>query len=95
MTDTPPVLDPVARAILDALAALPAGGSIAGEAVARAIAEGRRRPVDPPDLWRRFLPAVRQQALHLARAGRIEILRKGKPADPETVKGVVRYRLAS
>lgn len=63
--------------------------------MAQAIAEKRRRPADPPDLWRRFLPAVRQQALHFARAGRIEFLRKGKPADPEAVRGAVRYRLAS
>lgn len=95
MTAAEDTLDPVARAILEALSARPTGASITGEEVAQAIAEERRRPVDPPDLWRRFLPAVRQQALHLARAGRIEFLRKGKPTDPETVRGVVRYRLAS
>ncbi len=32
--------------------------------------------------------------MHLARAGQIELLRKGKPVDdPARVKGVVRYRL--
>jgi hypothetical protein len=34
---------------------------------------------------------VRQQALHLARQGRIAILRKGRPVDPnKPVKGVIR-----
>ena len=62
-------------------------------AAARRCAEGRRRQNDPPDLWRRYLNAVRQQAIHLARAGRIEILRKGKPVDPNDFKGVYRLRL--
>ena len=57
----------------------------------RAFAATRAKPSDPPDLWRRYLPAVRQQALHLARQGRIAILRKGKPVDPnKPVKGVIR-----
>ena len=51
------------------------------------------RRSSPPDLWRRYLNAVRQQSIHLARAGRIEILRKGKPADPNNFKGVYRLRL--
>ena len=60
-------------------------------AAARAFALTRARPGDPPDAWRRYLPAVRQQALHLARARRIAILRKGKPVDPHApFKGVVR-----
>jgi len=83
--------DPVARTILDLVEALAPGRSLAPVAVARAFAEARARPGDPPDAWRRYLPAVRQQALHLARQGRIAILRKGKPVDPHTpFKGVVR-----
>lgn len=86
--------DPVAQAILDLLADAGQGGSVSPEQAARAIAEARRKPKDKPDLWRRYLSAVKQQALHLARAGEIEVLRKGKPVDdPKTVKGVVRYRL--
>ena len=45
-----------------------------------------------PDTWRDHLRQVRAAAVHLARQGRIVILRKGKPADPEGFKGV--YRLA-
>ena len=83
--------DPVARAILDLIEAQPPGRSVAPVDVARAVARLRARTGDPPDIWRRYLPAVRQQALHLARRGRIAILRKGKPVDPHApFKGVVR-----
>ena len=86
--------DPMADAILAELATVKPGGSVSPEQVARAAAEARRGPKDPPDLWRKYLNAVKQQAIHLARAGRIEMLRKGKPVeDPARAKGVVRYRL--
>lgn len=86
--------DPLARTILDLLAACGPGKSICPSEAARAYAAGRARPSDPPDLWRRYLPAARQQALHLARRGRIDILRKGKPVDPHApVKGVIRLAL--
>ncbi len=65
--------DPVAQAILDLLAAHGAGKSISPEAAARAFAAARAKKNDPPDLWRRYMNAVRQQALHLARQGRIRI----------------------
>jgi hypothetical protein len=91
MTDTQ---DPIAAAILSQLAFGKPGSSIAPEEVARAVAEAKRTPKDPADLWRKYLSAVKQQAIHLARAGQIELLRKGKPVDdPAHVKGVVRYRL--
>ena len=87
--------DPVARAILDLIAALAPGRSISPVEAARAFALGRARPGDPLDAWRRYLPAVRQQALHLARRGRLAILRKGKPVDPHApFKGVVRLARA-
>ena len=86
-------LDPVAMAILDTLAGGKPGATVAPESVARAIATARARPSDGPNAWRRYLSAVKQQALHLARQGRIEIVRKGKPVDLADFKGVVRYRL--
>ena len=95
MTDDSPKesLDPVAEAIL-ALLAERAGKSIDPTEAARAFAAGRAKPGDSPELWRRYLPATRQQALHLARAGRLVILRKGKPVDPhKPVKGVIRLAL--
>ena len=85
--------DPIVLAIMAELDAGKPGASIAPEQVARAVAEQKRTPKDPADLWRKYLPAVKQQAIHLARAGRIELLRKGKPVDdPAHAKGVVRYR---
>ena len=83
--------DPVARVILGLIETLPPGRSISPVEAARAFALERARPGDPPDAWRRYLPAVRQQALNLARRGRLTILRKGKPVDPHApFKGVVR-----
>lgn len=98
LTDSEPTArdtadDPVATIILGALAALDRGGSLSVMDAARAVAEDRRRPSDGPELWRRYMTAVRQQATHLARQGRIEIVRKGKPVDPNNFKGVVRLRL--
>ena len=86
--------DPVAETILRLLAERGPGKSISPNQAAQAIAAARARPADPPDLWRRYLNAVRQQALHLARQQRLVILRKGKPVDPhKPVKGVVRLAL--
>ena len=88
-------LDPVGRLILDLLAAGEPGYSLTPADVARAFAEGRRKKNDPPDLWRRYMNAVRQQALHLARAGRLVILRRGQVQDPHApIKGVIRLALA-
>lgn len=79
--------NPVAIVILRLAEAAGAGKSISPEEAARALAG------DEPN-WQRLLPRVRQAAGDLARAGTIEILRKGKPvADLDAVKGVVRYRL--
>ncbi len=87
-------VDPVAAAILDLLAERGPAKSISPEDAARAIAASRARPGDSPELWRRYLLAVRQQALHLARRGHIRILRKGKAVDPDQpVKGVIRLAL--
>lgn len=95
-TAAPEPGDPAVDTILSLIAALPPGKSIAPEAVARALAEARAKPSDPPDAWRRYLKPVKQQALSLARHGRIVILRKGKPADPHApIKGVIRLAAAT
>jgi hypothetical protein len=88
-----PADDPVATTILETLAGLSEGASISLMDAAKAVAEIRRRPKDGPELWRRYMNAVRQQATHLARQGRIEIVRKGEPVEPKNFKGVVRLRL--
>jgi len=80
--------DPIDAAILALVAACGAGRSIDPSEVARALA-----PAEPRDAWRRLMPHVRVRALALARAGRIEVLRKGRPvADLDAVKGVIRLR---
>ena len=85
MSDSELKLDPVAEAILGALEG---GNMVAPDIIAKQIAETRAKPGDRPDLWRRYLPAVKQQAVFLARQGAIEILRKGKPRRPERLQGV-------
>lgn len=45
-----------------------------------------------PEGWRRHMQAVRAAAAALAGAGRIEILRKGRPIPPEAMHGVIRLR---
>lgn len=45
--------------------------------------------------WRLLLGAVRKVAADLARQGKIEILRKGKPINPDEMRGVIRLRATS
>lgn len=74
------------QAILDLTAARGPAKSICPTEAARLM--------DPED-WRRRLPAVRAAAVALAKAGRIEITRKGKPVDPNDFKGVYRLRIVA
>ncbi len=63
--------------------------SICPSEVARALAGGDDGP------WRPLIGPVRRAAVELARAGSIEILRKGKPVPPEAMRGVIRLRRAA
>ena len=45
------------------------------------------------DDWQGLLGDVRRAAVGLAKAGRIDILRKGQPIDPDQVRGVIRLRM--
>jgi hypothetical protein len=62
------------------------GKSICPSEVARAIAG------DHPDNWGLLMQPVRRAAVALTKEGRMIILRKGKPADPDDFRGV--YRLS-
>jgi hypothetical protein len=86
-------LDPVAEVILELVAGGGLGKSISPNDAAHEFAKRQWEPTEPPPgEWRQYLLAVKQQALFLARSGRIALLRKGKPADPaKPVKGL--YRL--
>ena len=90
---TAPKDDPVATAILSYLDVLGADKSASPMDIAKAYAETRAKPKDPPEVWRRYMTAVKQQMKHLARAGRIEVTRRGEKVGPDNFKGVVRLRL--
>ena len=85
-------LDPVAISILTSLTDAEPSKTLTRDS-RTCIRGNAQSKSDPPDIWRRYLNAVRQQAKHLARMGRIDILRKGKPVDPNDFKGVYRLRL--
>jgi hypothetical protein len=70
--------------LFDLLGKLAPGKSVSPEEVARAVDAER---------WRRVLGEVRNEAIGLARQGRLVITRHGKPADPDSFKGVYRLRL--
>ncbi len=64
-------------------------------------AAGAEKSVNPTDIamdlldigWQALLPRIRVTAVHQAQAGLIQIMRKGRPADPEDFKGVYKLRL--
>jgi len=85
-----PVIDPIASSILSALAD---GSAYTVEQMAKIIAEQRRKPKDPPQLWRKYMQAVKQQAMHLGKTDRIEIVHKGEVVEPDNFKGRVHLRL--
>jgi hypothetical protein len=81
--------DALTAEILRQTAERGADKSICPSEVARALA-----PTE--EAWRRLLGPVRAAAIRLAREGRIEVLRKGKPVDPEAeIRGVIRLRIAT
>ena len=73
----------IAATILRMVEARGADKSICPSEVARAL-----EPV-----WQPLMASVRRAAIGLALAGRIHILRKGKPVEPGDVRGVIRLRL--
>ena len=83
-----PTGDAIREEILRQTAARGPDRSICPSEVARALAGGEEGP------WRPLMGPVRRAAAELARAGRVEILRKGKPVPPEAMRGVVRLRAA-
>ncbi len=75
---------PIEDAVFDLLSRRDPGKSICPSEAAKAV---------DPEGWRRLMGQVRATAVGLARAGRLEITRKGRPTDPDTLKGVYRLRL--
>lgn len=61
----------------------------AAKAFAEVSGRGRSAP------WEGYLQPVRDNAVRLAREGKLVIYRKGVPADPDTFKGPYRLGLAN
>jgi hypothetical protein len=78
--------DEVAATLLALLARLPAGKVMDPTDVARALGG------DHPDGWGPLMQPVRRAAVRLMKEGRVVILRKGRPVDPDDFRGI--YRLA-
>lgn len=82
----------MSRSIEDAIFALLAqrdgGKTICPSEAARTAWSG-----EDGDGWRGLMPQVRATAVGLAHSGRLVITRKGRPADPDSFKGVYRLRL--
>ncbi|MCF8478803.1 MAG: DUF3253 domain-containing protein [Rhodospirillum sp.] len=58
--------------------------------VVRHLVTDRTEWEEDTHAWRKVLPAVRRTALEMARDGQVTIYRKGKPVEPDGVKGVIR-----
>ncbi len=72
---------------------------IEAEILALTASRGTEKSICPSEVartlepeWRTLMGAIRNEAVRLARAGQIEILRKGKPVPPDEVRGVIRLR---
>ena len=68
--------------LLRRIEAADAGTSICPSEIARALTPQ----------WQSLMTRTRRIAVELAKEQRIEILRKGKPVEPDGVKGVIRLR---
>lgn len=76
--------------------------AIRAEILAQAEARGPEKSLCPsevaralePGAWRSLMTRVRREAVLLAHEGRIDILRKGRPVDPDAeIRGVIRLRI--
>lgn len=81
--------DPAEQAILTLVAQRGPDKSICPTDAARLLAGNPQG-----DKWRASLSPIRLAAQRLAKAGKIQILRKGKPIAPEDAHGVIRLRIA-
>ena len=73
--------------MLSLLDARGAGKTVGPADVARALGG------DHPDGWGPLMQPVRRVAVRLMKAGRVVILRKGRPVDPDDFRGVYRIGL--
>lgn len=74
----------VRETILDMTRKAGMDGSVRPGDVARAIL---------PDHWRTLLNRIRIMSRHMAHEGKLNILRKGEPANPDDFKGLYRLQI--
>ena len=77
------------QTILDLAKARGPGKTICPSEAARAIAGPDEKQ------WRLLMKPLRAQAVAMAKAGEITILRKGRPVDPDDFRGVYRIAMAA
>lgn len=87
MTDTKIDAAAITATMLDLVAQRGAGKTICPSEVARALGGPH------PDGWGPLMQPIRRVAVSLAHAGRVAILRKGKPVDPDDFRGIYRLTL--
>ncbi len=83
----------LADVILDLCQKAAPSGTIDPVDAAKAFADLSKRGREAP--WESFLIPVRENAVRLAKEGKINIYRKGEKVDPETFRGVYTLGLAS
>lgn len=81
--DSPPSAEELRAEILRQVTERGSDKSICPSEVARAYGDG----------WNSLMGPVRAAAQALSREGLIDILRKGRPVEPDSIKGVIRLRL--
>ena len=77
----------IRQAIAAAVAERGAGKTVCPSEIARTLAGSDEK------VWRLMMAPIRVEAVRLAKAGEVRILRKGRPVDPDAFKGIYRLSL--
>ena len=81
--------DQLAETVLELAAARGPGKTICPSEAARALAGNK------PENWSPLMSPIRHVAIRLMKEGRITIMRKGRPVDPDDFKGIYRIAIAT
>ena len=78
----------------------PSPDALRAEIMRQVTERGEEKSICPSEVaraygedWQRLMGQVRDAAKALSREGRIDILRKGRPVEPDAIRGVIRLRL--
>ncbi|MCQ8277863.1 DUF3253 domain-containing protein [Acetobacteraceae bacterium KSS8] len=79
---------------------VPAPDVLRAEILRQTAGRGADKSICPSEVarnygedWQRLMTPVRNAARALAKEGVIDILRKGKPIEPDEMRGVIRLRI--